>query len=139
MVQQWIRSPFVHTRCTADDNNGRFLCECPGDGIAQTETSHTIRDTYCTNPVNAGVSVGGVSRTIFASAPDDLERALFEHSVELKDKITGDTENLRQPEILKSLDKVTADCQFRFCFCGWFGFCLCYTGFFSHVGPSIEI
>ena len=138
MVQQWIRSPFVHSRCTADDDYGRFLCECTGDGIAETEATDTIRDTDGTDPIDAGISVGGVSRAIFASAPDDIERALFEHSIELKDEIAGDTEDIRQSEILKSLDEVAADRQFCLGFCDGSGFGFCYTGFFSHVAPSIR-
>ena len=60
-------------------------------------------------PVDPRIGVGGEAGVVFAGHADQLDRALFDHLVELQDVIAGNAEDVLDPQGPEPVDQVLAD------------------------------
>ena len=109
VVEQRIIDPLVQSGRTGDQHDRRFLGVSSGNGVADAESPHAIRDTDRSHPVNAGIGVGRETGTVLARAADHVDRALLEHAVEGQHVVAGNAKDRPNSVVLQPANEVLAD------------------------------
>ena len=104
MMQQGITATFAHSRRTTDHDDRALFRVSAGHGIAETQSSHTVRHTDCADAVDASVTIGGVSSTGFVCGPDDSNGTFFQHAIKLQNKVARNPKEIANTVVLQSLN-----------------------------------